>query len=243
MITSLSMVCQLAESVTSFVLPFWIVLQRHIFYFNLLLWIFIHTSSGVMCRHHCIDGIPFIYHSEGKNTNMGGGYEAAHGTSWVHAHKTHWKRRLCMVVVYVAGHLLRWTIGLDKQSCQECAPLLQHVKSDIAKFPALVIFVAAYGCIGLELVSIEHDNPFGDDPNDFDILILDKVRQFLLWDSYYIYIYPCCMIQNPSLLELARRMGNPSTKMACPLWRPLINLMELHMQVYRNFMNLIWPER
>jgi predicted membrane chloride channel (bestrophin family) len=83
-----------------------------------------------------------------------------------------------MVVVYVTGRVLRWTVELDKQSCQECAPLLQHVESDIAKFPALVIFVAAYGCIGLEVVSIEHDNPCGADPSDVDVLILDKVRQF-----------------------------------------------------------------
>ena len=30
------------------------------------------------------------------------------------------------------------------------------------------VFVLTYGFVGLELVAIEMDNPFGDDPNDFD---------------------------------------------------------------------------
>jgi hypothetical protein len=73
MLTSLGMVCKLAESVTSFVLPFWIVLQRHNFHFNLLLWKFIHTASGVLRRHHGIDDFNFIYHVEGKIKNIRGG--------------------------------------------------------------------------------------------------------------------------------------------------------------------------
>lgn len=31
-----------------------------------------------------------------------------------------------------------------------------------------MVFVVTYGFVGLELVAIELDNPFGDDPNDFD---------------------------------------------------------------------------
>ena len=31
-----------------------------------------------------------------------------------------------------------------------------------------VIFLLTYGFVGLELVAIELDNPFGNDPNDFN---------------------------------------------------------------------------
>jgi predicted membrane chloride channel (bestrophin family) len=31
-----------------------------------------------------------------------------------------------------------------------------------------MVFLLTYGFVGLETVSIELDNPFGDDPNDFD---------------------------------------------------------------------------
>ena len=53
------------------------------------------------------------------------------------------------------------------------------IENDIGKLPALVmiIFFVTYGFIGLEFVSIELDDPFGDDPNDFDVLGLAKVRK------------------------------------------------------------------
>eukprot|EP00549_Striatella_unipunctata_P015225 CAMPEP_0118679270 /NCGR_PEP_ID=MMETSP0800-20121206/3696_1 /TAXON_ID=210618 ORGANISM="Striatella unipunctata, Strain CCMP2910" /NCGR_SAMPLE_ID=MMETSP0800 /ASSEMBLY_ACC=CAM_ASM_000638 /LENGTH=399 /DNA_ID=CAMNT_0006575249 /DNA_START=1379 /DNA_END=2579 /DNA_ORIENTATION=+ len=49
--------------------------------------------------------------------------------------------------------------------------------ADIEKLPALVLlmFFITYGFIGLERVSIELDDPFGDDPNDFDVLGLAQV--------------------------------------------------------------------
>lgn len=31
-----------------------------------------------------------------------------------------------------------------------------------------MVFMLTYGFVGLETVAIELDNPFGDDPNDFD---------------------------------------------------------------------------
>jgi predicted membrane chloride channel (bestrophin family) len=31
-----------------------------------------------------------------------------------------------------------------------------------------MVFVLTYGFIGLEVVAIELDNPFGNDPNDFN---------------------------------------------------------------------------
>jgi len=42
---------------------------------------------------------------------------------------------------------------------------------DIGQFPALlmIVFFVTYGFIGLEFVSIELDDPFGVDDNDFDV--------------------------------------------------------------------------
>mmetsp|Transcript_47348 Transcript_47348/g.71680 ORF Transcript_47348/g.71680 Transcript_47348/m.71680 type:complete len:134 (-) Transcript_47348:404-805(-) len=40
----------------------------------------------------------------------------------------------------------------------------------------LVIFFITYGFLGLEFVAMELDDPFGDDPNDFDNLGMARVR-------------------------------------------------------------------
>ena len=37
------------------------------------------------------------------------------------------------------------------------------------------VFLITYGFIGLELISIEMDDPFGDDPNDFNVDALARV--------------------------------------------------------------------
>jgi putative membrane protein len=39
----------------------------------------------------------------------------------------------------------------------------------------LIIFIITYGFVGLELISIEIDDPFGQDPNDFDVGAMAKV--------------------------------------------------------------------
>uniref|UniRef100_A0A7S4R163 Bestrophin homolog n=2 Tax=Ditylum brightwellii TaxID=49249 RepID=A0A7S4R163_9STRA len=44
----------------------------------------------------------------------------------------------------------------------------------------LMIFFITYGYLGLEYVAMELDDPFGDDPNDFDDLGLARVRSFLV---------------------------------------------------------------
>jgi predicted membrane chloride channel (bestrophin family) len=41
---------------------------------------------------------------------------------------------------------------------------------------ALLIFFITYGFIGLEYVAMELDDPFGEDPNDFDDLGMAQVR-------------------------------------------------------------------
>lgn len=58
---------------------------------------------------------------------------------------------------------------------------------EVKKLPALimVVFFITYAFVGLEFVSIELDNPFGDDPNDFDVLGLVKV----VFEDIYICIY------------------------------------------------------
>jgi predicted membrane chloride channel (bestrophin family) len=45
------------------------------------------------------------------------------------------------------------------------------------------IFVLTYGFMGLETVSIELDNPFGDDDNDFDNLEMAYVSIIGEWIS------------------------------------------------------------
>lgn len=43
-------------------------------------------------------------------------------------------------------------------------------------FPYLaIIFIITYGFVGLELISIEIDDPFGQDPNDFDVGAMAKI--------------------------------------------------------------------
>jgi len=44
-------------------------------------------------------------------------------------------------------------------------------------------FFCTYGFIGLELISVEMDDPFGEDPNDFDVHNLAKV---VFFDIYYM---------------------------------------------------------
>merc|ERR1712232_864715 len=45
--------------------------------------------------------------------------------------------------------------------------LLDSVEDNVEVFVATIFFVT-YGFVGLETVSIELDNPFGEDENDFD---------------------------------------------------------------------------
>lgn len=53
-------------------------------------------------------------------------------------------------------------------------------------FPLVVIiFFTTYGFVGLEMVDIELDDPFGDDPNDYDTLGLGQV----VFGDIYISIY------------------------------------------------------
>lgn len=49
----------------------------------------------------------------------------------------------------------------------------------------IIIFFITYGFVGLEYVSIELDDPFGDDANDFDIMGLAQV----VFEDIYISIY------------------------------------------------------
>jgi len=49
---------------------------------------------------------------------------------------------------------------------------------------ALIVFVITYGFFGLEYVSMELDDPFGDDPNDFDALTMAQ----MVFEDIYITI-------------------------------------------------------
>ena len=49
------------------------------------------------------------------------------------------------------------------------------------------IFLLTYGFMGLEVVAIELDNPFGDDPNDFNCLALANTA----FEDIYLFIRDC----------------------------------------------------
>lgn len=53
------------------------------------------------------------------------------------------------------------------------------------EFLILIVFFITYAFVGLECVSIELDDPFGTDPNDFDVLGLARV----VFQDIYICIY------------------------------------------------------
>ena len=48
-----------------------------------------------------------------------------------------------------------------------------------------IIFFITYGFIGLEYISMELDDPFGDDPNDFDVTGLCEV----VFDDIFIAVH------------------------------------------------------
>lgn len=58
---------------------------------------------------------------------------------------------------------------------------------DLDKISALLltVFFITYAFVGLEYVAIELDDPFGDDPNDFDVLEIASVT----FQDIYIFIY------------------------------------------------------
>lgn len=58
---------------------------------------------------------------------------------------------------------------------------------DMETLPALLflVFFVTFGFVGLEFVSIEFDDPFGDDPNDFDVLGLARV----VFEDIFISLY------------------------------------------------------
>lgn len=46
--------------------------------------------------------------------------------------------------------------------------ILVGEKTGSLLYHCISVFIITYGMIGLEMVAIELDDPFGDDPNDFD---------------------------------------------------------------------------
>jgi len=61
------------------------------------------------------------------------------------------------------------------------------IMDDIIRLPALflIIFFVTYGFVGLEYVAMELDDPFGDDPNDFDVRGLSEV----VFDDIFIAVH------------------------------------------------------
>eukprot|EP00591_Stephanopyxis_turris_P004141 CAMPEP_0195515262 /NCGR_PEP_ID=MMETSP0794_2-20130614/6390_1 /TAXON_ID=515487 /ORGANISM="Stephanopyxis turris, Strain CCMP 815" /LENGTH=481 /DNA_ID=CAMNT_0040643659 /DNA_START=57 /DNA_END=1502 /DNA_ORIENTATION=- len=82
------------------------------------------------------------------------------------------------------------------------------IMNDVEKLPALmlIIFFSTYGFVGLEFVSIELDDPFGDDPNDFDAFGLAKV----VFEDIYLAIYDIDGKQ--AAASLKRGFENAGTK-------------------------------
>lgn len=62
---------------------------------------------------------------------------------------------------------------------------LCNVFTDDPSEPMAIILIVTYGFVGLEYVSMELDDPFGDDPNDFDDLGMAQV----VFEDIYVAIY------------------------------------------------------
>jgi len=62
--------------------------------------------------------------------------------------------------------------------------LVENLQVGIGQVCVIMFFIA-YGFIGLEYVSMEMDDPFGDDPNDFD----DMGLALMVFEDIYISIY------------------------------------------------------
>ena len=55
---------------------------------------------------------------------------------------------------------------------------------DKTEYCFFMIFFITYGILGLELICVELDDPFGEDPNDFDVDGIAMVSSSLLFDMY-----------------------------------------------------------
>lgn len=52
----------------------------------------------------------------------------------------------------------------------------------------IVVFFLTFGFLGLEVLSIQMDDPFGEDPIDFDFLAQAKVRKRIVpFQAYRTY--------------------------------------------------------
>jgi len=79
------------------------------------------------------------------------------------------------------------------------------LNNDIEKVAPFLftIFIITYGFIGLEFIAIEIDDPFGQDPNDFDVGGMAQVRisNFILWSVIYLhFISICSLVPNVHVL-------------------------------------------
>ena len=77
---------------------------------------------------------------------------------------------------------------------------LAHDVKQLVPYLCLVFFMT-YGFIGLELISIEMDDPFGDDPNDFDIDALARVSELLA--ALIVILSDVCSHQSLPFLQNA----------------------------------------
>ena len=55
--------------------------------------------------------------------------------------------------------------------------MLSDKSSDLAH--CFMVFVLTYGFVGLEVVAIELDNPFGNDANDFDVGYVGSIASII----------------------------------------------------------------
>ena len=69
------------------------------------------------------------------------------------------------------------------------------------EYCVFMIFFITYGILGLELICVELDDPFGEDPNDFDVKSIAMVSSSLLFDMVYtlimiflIFMFAYCIV-------------------------------------------------
>lgn len=82
----------------------------------------------------------------------------------------------------------------------------------------VIIFILTYGFMGLEYVSIELSNPFGDDDNDFDCL----GTAYGVFEDIYMCILQC---DGPEWTERLRKKMDPRVKGVQPAITEMTALM------------------
>lgn len=111
--------------------------------------------------------------------------------------------------------------------------MLSDKSSDVAH--CFMVFLLTYGFVGLEVVAIELDNPFGKDANDFDVRYVKGewllLLLFLLGSSFQSL---CC--------EFTTDVGSHPIVRSCLVGVPSAMAMTAYEDIYLTILDMDGPE-